>query len=139
MDLKRALPFIVLLALGGCQTEEAVPPAAVQEETVPQTDPSFVGKTWVSTTSPDLPGVMRIFLADGTLVMDSCWETYRLAKWRMASGNELVWEEDGQEIRAGVESGGEELVLRLHLVDGTIKEERYRPASVPYLCPDMKR
>jgi hypothetical protein len=93
----------------------------------------------MSTTSPDLPGVMRIFLADGTLVMDSCWETYRLARWRMPTASELVWEEDGQEIRAEVESRGEELVLRLHLVDGTIKEERYRPASVPYVCPDMKR
>ncbi|HYG62309.1 MAG TPA: hypothetical protein VEL74_06990 [Thermoanaerobaculia bacterium] len=147
MDRKRSFLLIVLLALGGCQaeTEQAArpappapePAAAVQE--APPAGPPFAGKVWVSTTSPDLPGVMRIFLADGTLVMDSCWETYRLARWRMASDHELVWEEDSQEIRADVESSGEELALRLHLVDGTTREERYRPASVPFVCPDMKR
>src|SRR5829696_5399194 len=134
--MRRALFLLLLAATVTCrpQAEETAPPSqpaqgvAAASQAAPPAGPSFTGKVWVSTSSPDLPGVMRIFLTDGTLVMDSCWETYRLAKWRMASATELVWEEDGQEIRADiVESGDQELVLRLHLVGGSTREERYRP------------
>ncbi len=41
---------------------------------------------------------MRVFLPDGTLVMGSCWETYRLAQWRQVSDRFLMIVEDGQEI-----------------------------------------
>ncbi len=82
---------------------------------------------------------MRIFLADGTLVMDSCWETYRLATWRWESDRVLVWQEDAMEVRAEVvQVGPEDLVLRLALAGGS-QDEHYRAAAVPYLCPDMKR
>jgi hypothetical protein len=37
-----------------------------------------------------------------------------------------------------LELAEERLVLRLALVDGR-QEERYVPAAVPYLCPDMRR
>ncbi|HKH46489.1 MAG TPA: hypothetical protein VKM72_17645 [Thermoanaerobaculia bacterium] len=82
---------------------------------------------------------MRVFLADGTLVMDSCWETYRLAKWRTLPDGAIAWEEDGAEIQAHVVEASETvLVLRLALVGGPT-EERYRKAEVPYVCPDMPR
>jgi hypothetical protein len=86
-----------------------------------------------------LPGVMRIFLSDGTLVMDSCWETYRLEKWRWESDSTIAWREDTAEIRATiVELAADDLVLRLALADGN-REEHFRVAQVPYLCPEMKR
>ena len=47
-------------------------------------------------------GTLRAFLSDGTLVMTSCVETYRLAPWRWVEGAQLVWEEDGRSIRAEV-------------------------------------
>ena len=82
---------------------------------------------------------MRVFLADGTLLMDSCWETYQLVKWRAESDSVIAWQEGTAEIRARVMSlKADELVLRLELADGS-QEERYRPATVPYLCPDMPR
>ena len=82
---------------------------------------------------------MRIFLSDGTLVMDSCWEVYRLAAWRPEGENGIVWSEDGQEIRAEVlEATDESLRLRLQLVDGP-HDEDYVPAEVPYVCPEMAR
>jgi hypothetical protein len=94
---------------------------------------------WIQTGS-DLPGVMRIFLADGTLVMGSCWETYRLAQWRQVSEGALVIVEDGQEIPAEVlDAPANELRLRLTLVGGEKKDEAYRTAPVPYVCPDMPR
>jgi hypothetical protein len=35
----------------------------------------FVGKIWLSTDASAAPGTFRIFLPDGTLVMDLCVET----------------------------------------------------------------
>lgn len=101
--------------------------------------PPFVGKAWAGQDPQAPPGTLRIFLPDGTLVMDSCFETYRLAEWRMAPGGRMVIVEEGVEIPAEILSAsGSELKLRLTLVDGT-KEETYRPAPVPYVCPDMPR
>ena len=80
---------------------------------------------------------MRIFVGNGTLVMDSCWETYQLAKWRAESDSVMAWEEGPAEIRATVlELGREQPVLRV-VVAGGSHGERYRAAAVPYLCPDM--
>lgn len=71
--------------------------------------------------------------------MDSCWETHRLSLWRHESDRTLVWQEDASEIRAEIVAlGSEELILRLQLAGG-IEEQRYRPAPVPFLCPDMPR
>jgi uncharacterized membrane protein len=82
---------------------------------------------------------MQIFLSDSTLVMDSCWETYRLARWQMESDTTLRWKEDAAELRATIRSlNGKELVLLVHLRDGN-QEQHFTTASVPYLCPDMKR
>ncbi len=71
--------------------------------------------------------------------MDSCWETHRLSRWRKDSDHTLVWQEDASEIRAEIVAlSVDELVLRLELSSGQ-EEQRYRPAPVPYLCPDMPR
>ena len=51
-------------------------PASAAQDSPPA---DLVGKVWVSTDPSASPGTFRIFLADGTLVMDSCGETYRLA------------------------------------------------------------
>lgn len=87
----------------------------------------------------DLPGVMRIFLSDGTLVQDSCWETHRLSEWKMTSPTEVSWNEDGVGIVAEIVSlSGDNLVLSVKL-GGSALEERYTVADVPYVCPDMPK
>ncbi len=129
---------LALLLLAACAPE---PPEAEPEASPAASapDPSFAGRVWIRADSSGLPGVMRIFLADGTLLLDSCWETYRLASWRMLSDSTLAWSEDGMEIEARVLGADEEsLRLRLALVDGP-HEESYRPAPVPFVCPDMPR
>jgi len=124
----------MLIFLCGCSPGEA--PATGSDDSAA---PPFVGKAWVGQDAQDPPGTLRIFLPDGTLVMDSCFETYRLAEWRMVPGGRLVIVEEGVEIPAEILSAsGAELKLRLTLRDGT-KEETYRPAPVPYVCPDMPR
>ena len=100
---------------------------------------ALTNRVWARSDSTGLPGVMRIFLGDGVLLMDSCWETYRLARWRMESESTLVWQEDAMEIRAAIlEIDDNTLVLRLDLVDGP-HVERYRVAAAPYVCPDMQK
>lgn len=104
----------------------------------PAEPPAFVGKTWMSTDASVALGTLRIFLPDGTLVMDSCGETYRLERWVSIDDGRIAWQEDSARIEAEIaQATPDELLLRLHLVN-EIKEERYRLAQVPYLCPDLR-
>jgi hypothetical protein len=98
-----------------------------------------VGRVWLSTDASAAPGTLRIFLADGTLVMDSCWETYRLARWRQIDDRRIEWTEDTARIEAQIiQLSRERLQLRLQL-RGEVREETYRPAPVPTVCPDLPR
>jgi hypothetical protein len=104
-----------------------------------QRQPEFVGKVWVSTDASAALGTLRIFLPGGTLMMDSCWETYRLAPWRMIDDRRIEWTEDTARIEAQItQLTGERLQLRLQL-RGETKEETYRLAQVPTVCPDLPR
>jgi hypothetical protein len=98
----------------------------------------LLNRVWVRADETGLPGPMQIFLANGTLVSDSCWETYRLSNWQQVSDAAISWEEDGTTINADIATlSASELVLRLHLGSET-QEQRFVPASVPYVCPDME-
>jgi hypothetical protein len=100
---------------------------------------SLADRVWVRSDSTGLPGVMRIFLSDSTLVMDSCWETYRLARWQLESDSTLRWREDAADIRATIRSlHDKELVLLVSLRNGS-EEQHYTASPIPYVCPDMKR
>jgi len=65
----------------------------------------LVGKVWVATDPSAAPGTIRIFLADGTLVMDSCGETYRLSEWKRIDDRHVEWTEDGVSIFAADMTG----------------------------------
>ncbi len=80
---------------------------------------SLTDKVWVLDQGDDAtsPGTMMVLLSDGTMIMDSCWETYRLNAWRMVSDETIAWDED----------------------TATTAEQHYSSAPVPFLCPDMPR
>lgn len=101
---------------------------------------SFTNRVWVQADQTnDLPGVMKIFLSDGTLVSDSCWETHRLSNWTMAGDTDLTWNEDGMDIPARIVSvTATDLHLQLTLGSEKV-DEHYTAATVPYVCPDMPR
>lgn len=142
MTTKTAL--FALLAMWGvgalpAMAEDAAPAdddAAVAEEA----GEGLTNRVWTKEEKEgDLPGVMRVFLSDGTLISDSCWETHRLSAWKQDGDTKISWDEDGMPINAEILSlTADELVLKLDLVGGAV-EERYIAASVPYLCPDMPR
>jgi hypothetical protein len=85
-------------------------------------------------------GTMYIFLSDGSLLMTSCRETYRLATWRPASRGRITIEEDAAVRYDAIveEVNPRELHVRLILKN---EELNYalEPAPVPYVCPDMPR
>ncbi len=105
---------------------------------VSEAENPLLNKVWVrADADAALPGPMQIFLGDGTLVSDSCWETYRLSKWQQISDSAISWDEDGMTINADIASiSSTELVLNLKL-GNDVQEQRFVTAGVPYVCPDM--
>jgi hypothetical protein len=137
--------LFALLAMWGVGSAACLPVMAedaVAEDAMANTSPakrSFTNRVWVKEDSGDLPGVMRIFLSDGTLVQDSCWETHRLSEWKMTSDTGVTWNEDGMDISADIVSvSSSNLVLSLKLGAEAV-EERYTAADVPYVCPDIPK
>jgi uncharacterized lipoprotein YbaY len=121
-----------------CICVGAVGAVSTQESSQRPSAENFVGKAWVSIDAGSAAGTLRMFLPDGTLMMDSCVETYRLARWRLVAPRKVEWYEDTARIQADVtEVGRDQLKLRLQLA-GDIKEENYRLARVPFTCPDLR-
>ena len=131
--LRTLTGFVLSTSLiGGSATGTA------QESGSQKKPPNFVGKAWVATDTAAAPGSLRMFLPDGTLVMNSCVESYRLSRWRLVEGRRIEWQEDAARIQADVtEVGRDQLKLRLHL-GAEVKEENYRLAPVPFTCPDLR-
>ena len=128
---------LALLLGAGCRGGSDSASAHVPGDGTPAV--ALTDRVWVRSDSTGLPGVMLIFLSDSTLLMDSCWETYRLARWRMESDSVLRWQEDSAEIGATIRALEDSaLVLLVSLRDGSA-EQHYTAAAVPYVCPDMKR
>jgi hypothetical protein len=143
MDTKAAI--LALLSVWGVGTCASVVPAMAQgtEDSANDegdTSNPLLNKVWVRSDADEaLPGPMQIFLADGTLVSDSCWETYRLSKWQQVSDSAISWDEDGMTINADIASvNATELVLNLKL-GSELQEQRFVSAVVPYVCPDMEK
>ncbi len=141
VDTKAAI--IALMSVWGVGACSTLPAVAQESEDVAEdreTGNPLLNKVWVrSDADPALPGPMQIFLEDGTLVSDSCWETYRLSKWQQVSETAISWDEDGMTINADIASISDtELVLSLKL-GSEVEEQRFVTATTPYLCPDIPK
>lgn len=141
MDTKAAI--IAMLSVWGVGTCTTLPAMAQDtEDATEEKAPAnpLLNRVWVrADADPGLPGPMQIFLEDGTLVTDSCWETYRLSSWQQVSDSAISWDEDGMVINADIASVTDsELVLKLHL-GSDVQEQRFVPATVPYVCPDIPK
>jgi hypothetical protein len=145
MDTKAAI--LALMSVWGVGTCATLPASAQEADAAEDaTDDArggenpLLNKVWIrADTDANLPGPMQIFLRDGTLVSDSCWETYRLSKWQQVSDSAISWDEDGMTINADIASvSATELVLNLKL-GSQVQEQRFVTATVPYVCPDMEK
>jgi len=108
--------------------ETATSEHAAEDEDAPA-PADLTNRIWVKAgDATALPGAIKIFLADGTLVQDSVWETHRMSPWQMTGAKTLAWTEDGTEVRADIVTlTADELVLSLKLKGGVV-EERYAPS-----------
>ena len=93
MTSKAAL--FALLAMWGVGSTACLPAFAEDSTTESASEsktskPGLVDRVWTKADG-DLPGIMKIFLSDGTLVQDSCWETHRLSSWELTSDTTLNW------------------------------------------------
>ncbi len=135
-ETKAGAAALLMVLLVGCGPPRAGETQAPQDAL---RQPQFVSKVWLATDPSAAPGTLRIFLPNGTLLMDSCGETYRLAEWRTVGERRLEWTEDTARIEAQITRlTDDELQLRLQLV-GEAKDEAYRVAKTPMVCPDMPR
>ncbi len=143
MDTKAAI--LALMSVWGVGTCATLPASAQDTEAAEdatdeagENENPLLNKVWIRADADAAqPGPMQIFLGDGTLVSDSCWETYRLSKWQQVSDSAISWDEDGMTINADIASvSATELVLNLKL-GSDVQEQRYTTATVPYVCPDM--
>ena len=139
MDTKAAiLALMSVWGVGTCVTLPANAQEVGDAAELGDAANPLLNKVWIRADADAAqPGPMQIFLGDGTLVSDSCWETYRLSKWQQVSETSISWEEDGMTINADIASvSATELVLNLKL-GSEVQEQRYTTATVPYVCPDM--
>ncbi len=130
-----ALAVLGLVAVAACSY---VPKVAMPGSGSDMTRDLVVDRVWLDTGDDAPAGALRAFLSDGTLVMTSCVEVYRLAPWRWIDGSRLVWEEDGRSIRGEVVlAGRDELVLAIELESGT-DTRRFTAAEAPVVCPSLR-
>jgi hypothetical protein len=134
--------IFALLSLWGVGAAPCLPAFAGETpaESADAEGDELLDRVWVKDGDDDaLPGVIKVFLSDGTLIQDSCWETHRLSAWQKDGDTAVSWNEDGMDIKADIVTlTANELVLSLKLIGGDV-EERYTPATVPYVCPDIPK
>ncbi len=143
-----AAVFLGVAACGQAPAPQTADTAAIEAASSEKAGPALVveapadpitGKVWTLSPEDGRQAVIRVFLADGALLQDSCFETFRLSQWRRISADRIAWNEDGMEIEADiVVLDDETLTLSLNL-GSEEKTETYRIADVPYVCPDRPR
>lgn len=136
-----AMTLGALVALTGCersqqQAASSTPPPE-PEAGADYGLPPFVGKIWRSTSLKHAPGTIRIFLPNGTMLMDSCFETYRIVEWGVISEDTIRWREELVPIEARYTQPNE-YSLRL-TIKGRDEDEVFVLVDEPYVCPDMPR
>lgn len=97
MNARRlAILAVCLVSLGCSEQERRETPSeqAAAESTTAAATASFVNKVWVVAESPQVAtGDLRVFLADGTMVMASSHATPALGSWSYLDGRLTLTED----------------------------------------------
>jgi len=115
----------------------ATPPPA---QAPPPQQLVLLNKVWRVTAPTGKPlGSMYLFLPDGTLLMTSCVETYRLAKWSAnADGTLTITEDAATTYRATYQAADRTAKLTFALKNEQLSVD-LRVAETPFVCPDLRR
>ncbi len=132
--LQRAACLLALVLVAACSetsdTADKLPPAAQQAAAAGK--PGFVNKVWeVSLSTGVTPGMLYVFLSDGTLVMTSKNSQPAFGRWTYQNGA-LSMIEDGQEYKTDILSlGTDEFRIRSHNPGGSIEIAMVPAPSAP--------
>lgn len=146
-----ALLFLLMLAACSRPAEEppaiSPPPVAAAPAPAPQPEPApdmrrqLLSHIW-ELTSPEgrPPRSIYVFLPDGSLLMTSCVETYRIASWALDQAGQIEIREDAQTryLATIAELTDSTLKLKLNLISEEI-ELGFRKAEPQMVCPDLRR
>ncbi|HEX5217548.1 MAG TPA: hypothetical protein VFV98_18940 [Vicinamibacterales bacterium] len=129
-----ALLTLAVAIATSCKAAPPPPPATPPQQLV------LVNKLWRVTAPASKPlGSMYLFLPDGTLLMTSCVETYRLAKWSAnADGTLTITEDAATTYRATYQAGDRTAKLTFALKSEQMSVD-LRVAEAPFVCPDLRR
>lgn len=152
--MRLALPCLLsLLALVACSrpAEEPAasspPPVAAAPVPAPQPEPAsdtrrqLLSHIWELTSPAGRPPrSIYVFLPDGSLLMTSCVETYRIASWALDQAEQIEIREDAQTryLATITELTDSTLKLKLNLISEEI-ELGFRKAEPQTVCPDLRR
>jgi hypothetical protein len=135
--LQRAVCWLALALVAACSetssTADKLPPAAQQAAAAGK--PGFVNKVWeVSLSTGVAPGMLYVFLSDGTLVMTSKNSRPTLGAWTYQAGT-LAMIEDGQQYQVDILGlSNEEFRIRSKHPGGSV-EIALVPAKSAPLAP----
>lgn len=148
----RGMPFaaaVMGLALVGSNActrdasrEPAPPSRTVTAARTESWDVRLINRVWRVSSEGRPPGSMYIFLTDGSLLMTSCVETYRLATWRGGDtpGSITITEDANTRYEATIRIDDERSAqMTLHLRGGERVDLSLTVATVPDVCPDLPR
>ena len=136
--LRRGLGLGLALVAAGCGRVD-LPEVAIPGSGTRDMRQLVVDRVWIATDESAARGTLRAFLSDGTLLMTSCGEPYRLAPWRWVEDARLVWEEDGAVLRAEVVLAERRTMVLAVEIGGEEVSQSYRAAEPPEVCPDLPR
>lgn len=132
--LQRAACVLALALVAACSetssTADKLPPAAQQAAAAGK--PGFVNKVWeVSLSTGVAPGMLYVFLSDGTLVMTSKNSTPAFGAWAY-QGGALTMTEDGQTYKVDILGlSNEEFRIRSNNPGGSVEIAMVPAKSAP--------
>ena len=131
----RRASALFLIAAVATSCTPPPPPAPLSSQQV-----VLLNKVWRVTAPAGKPlGSMYVFLPDGTLLMTSCVETYRLAKWSAnADGTLTITEDAATTYRATYQAADRTAKLTFALKNEQMAVD-LRVAETPFVCPDLRR
>jgi len=137
--MKRLVGGIAVACLAACSRPPEAPPAPqVAAPAAPAPADPVLGQVWLRVDPGAAPGDLLAFLSGGSLLMTSCGEPYRLARWQR-EGDGLRWEEDGEPIRVRVLTvDADSLRLEFQLRGGP-EIRSYQARREARVCPDLPR